>query len=148
MSEEENRTIAQRFGEDIWGKGDQDALEELFAPDFVDHGAIPGQPPGHEGHKHQLAVFRSAFPDLRVTNEDVIAEGDKVVLRWTARGTHEGELMDIAPTGKEVTFTGIDVLRIADGKVVERWAEGNDLEVMQQLGVVPSPGQSEEASPT
>ncbi len=148
MSEAENKTIAERFNEDVWGRGDEAALEELLAPDFVDHGALPGQTPDREGHKQILAAFRSAFPDLSVTTDDIIAEGDKVVSRWTARGTHEGELMGIAPTGKEVTITGIDVLRIAEGKVVERWAEYDALGMMQQLGVVPEPGQSEEASPT
>jgi predicted ester cyclase len=78
----------------------------------------------------------------------MVAEGDMVVTRWRARGTHRGELMGIAPTGKEVAIKGIDVLRIAGGRMVERWAEYNDLELMQQLGVVPPPEQSEEASPT
>jgi steroid delta-isomerase-like uncharacterized protein len=141
MPEAENKTIAQRFNEDVWGRGDEAALEELLDPDFVDHGALPGQSPDREGHRQTLVVFRNAFPDLQVTTEDIVAEGEKVVSRWTARGTHQGELMGIAPTGKEVTITGIDVLRIAEGKVVERWAEYNDLEMMQQLGVVPEPGQ-------
>jgi steroid delta-isomerase-like uncharacterized protein len=141
VPEAENKTIARRFNEDVWGRGDEAALEELLAPDFVDHDALPGQPPGREGHRQILAAFRSAFPDLHVTTEDIVAEGDKVVTRWTARGTHQGELMGIAPTGKEVTIKGIDVLRIAGGKMVERWAEYNDLELMQQLGAVPEPGQ-------
>ncbi len=148
MSEAQNRTIAQRFNEDVWGRGDEAVLEELLASDFVDHGALPGQSPDREGHKRILAAFRSAFPDLNVTTEDIVAEGEKVVSRWSARGTHQGELMGVPPSGNEVTFTGIDVLRIAEGKVVERWAEGNDLEVMQQIGAIPAPGQSEEASPT
>ena len=148
MSEAENKTIARRFNEDVWGRGDEAALEELLAADFIDHGALPGQSPDREGHKQILAAFLSAFPDLNVTTEDIIAEGDKVVSRWTARGTHQGEPMGIAPSGNEVTFTGIDVLRISEGKVVERWAEGNDLEVMQQIGAIPPPRQSEEASPT
>src|SRR5688572_14089139 len=75
MAEEENKTIARRFNDEVWDKGDEAALEELFAEDAVDHGAIPGQPPGREGHKHQLALFRSAFPDLRVTSEDIFSEG-------------------------------------------------------------------------
>ncbi len=141
MPEAENKTIAERFNEDVWGRGDEAALEELLAPDFVDHDALPGQSPGREGHKQILAAFRSAFPDLQVATEDIIAEGDKVVSRWTARGTHQGELMGIAPTGKEVTIKGIDVLRIAEGRIVERWAESNDLEMMQQLGAIPEPGQ-------
>ena len=144
---QENKTIAERFNEDVWGRGDEDALEELLAPDFVDHDPLPGQSPDREGHRQILAAFRSAFPDLNVTTEDIIAEGDKVVARWTARGTHQGELMGIAPTGKEVTIQGIDVLRIAEGKVVERWADYDALGMMQQLGVIPEPGQSEQAPP-
>ena len=137
MSVEENKTIARRFNDEVWDGGDEAALDELFAEDAVDHGAIPGQPPGREGHKYQLNLFRTAFPDLHVTSEDIFSEGDKVAYRWTGRGTHQGELMGIAPTGKEVTFRGIDVLRIAEGKVVERWSEYNALEAMQQMGVVP-----------
>ena len=148
MSEAENKTLARRFNEDVWGRGDQAALEELLDPDFVDHDALPGQPPGREGHKQILAAFRSAFPDLNVTTEDIVAEGDKVVSRWTAHGTHQGELLGIAPTGNGVTIKWIDVLRVAEGRMVERWAQFNDLEMMQQLGVVPPPEQSEEASPT
>jgi steroid delta-isomerase-like uncharacterized protein len=148
MSEAENKTIAERFNEDVWGRGDEAALEELLAPDFVDHDALPGQSPDREGHRQILAEFRSAFPDLHVTTEDVVAEGDKVVSRWTARGTHQGDLLGIAPTGNGFTIKGIDVLRIAGGRIVERWAQSNDLELMQQLGVVPAPGQSDEASPT
>ena len=148
MAEEQNKTIARRFNEEVWGRGDEAALEELLDPNFVDHDALLGQSPDRVGHKQILAAFRSAFPDLNVTTEDTVAEGDTVVTRWTARGTHRGELMGIAPTGKEVAIKGIDVLRIAGGRMVERWAEYNDLELMQQLGVVPSPEQSEEASPT
>ncbi len=75
-----------------------------------------------EGHRQILAAFRSAFPNLHLTTEDVVAEGDKVVSRWTARGTHQGDLMGIAPTGNRVTIKGIDVLRTAEGRIVERWA--------------------------
>src|SRR3712207_5560192 len=138
---EENKSIAERFNEDVWGRGDEAALEELLAPDFVDHDPLPGQSPDREGRRQILAAFRSAFPDLHVTAEDVVAEGDKVVSRWTARGTHQGELMGIAPTGNRVTIKVIDVMRIAEGRIAERWAQFNNLEVMQQLGVVPDPGQ-------
>jgi predicted ester cyclase len=123
-------------------------LEELLDPDFVDHDALPGQAPGREGHKQILTAFHSAFPDLNVTTEEILAEGEKVVSRWTARGTHQGELLGIAPTGNGVTIKGIDVLRVAESRIVERWAQFNSLEMMQQLGVVPPPEQSEEVSPT
>jgi steroid delta-isomerase-like uncharacterized protein len=148
MAEAQNKTIARRFNEEVWGRGDQATLEELLDPDFVDHDALPGQAPGREGHKQILAAFHSAFPDLNVTTEDIVTEGEKVVSRWTARGTHHGELLGIAPTGNEVTIKGIDVLRVAEGRIAERWSQFNSLEMMQQLGAVPTSEQSEEASPT
>jgi steroid delta-isomerase-like uncharacterized protein len=148
MSEAENKAVAVRFNEEVWGRGDEAALEELLALDFVEHDPLPGQSPDREGHRQILAAFRSAFPDLHVTTEDVVAEGEKVVSRWTARGTHQGELMGIAPTSNGVTIKGIDVLRISGGRIVERWAQSNDLELMQQLGAVAAPEHSEEASPT
>ena len=148
MAEAQNKTIARRFNEEVWGRGDQATLEELLDPDFVDHDALPGQAPGREGHKQILVAFHSAFPDLNVTTEDIVTEGEKVVSRWTARGTHHGELLGIAPTGNEVTIKGIDVLRVAEGRIAERWSQFNSLEMMQQLGAVPTSEQSEEASPT
>jgi steroid delta-isomerase-like uncharacterized protein len=148
VPEEENKTIARRFNEEVWGRGDEAALEELLDPDFVDHDALPGQSPDREGHRQILAAFRSAFPDLSVTTEDVVAEGDKVVSRWTARGTHQGDLMGIAPTGNGVTIKGIDVLRIAEGRISERWSQFNDLEVMQQLGAIPKQEGQERVEPS
>jgi predicted ester cyclase len=84
-----------------------------------------------------VGAFRAAFPDLHVKNEDVIVEGDKVVARWTARGTHNGMLMNILPTGRQATLKGIDILRIEGGKIVERWGEFDALGMLHQLGVIP-----------
>jgi len=148
MTAQENKALARRFNEEVWGRGDEAALEELLAPSFVDHDPLPGQTPDLEGHRQILAAFRGAFPDLNVTTEDVVAEGEKVVSRWTARGTHRGVLMGIEPTGNEVTIEGIDVLRVAGGRIAERWSRTNDLEMMRQLGVVPPPEQPEEAGAT
>jgi steroid delta-isomerase-like uncharacterized protein len=136
-SSEDNRAVARRFGEAVWGRGDMEAADAVLAEDFVEHNPAPGQGPGREGHKQVLEQWRAAFPDLTLTNEDVVAEGDKVALRWTARGTHKGPLMGLPPTDHEVTLTGIDILRIADGRIVERWGEFNGLEMLQQLGVLP-----------
>ena len=141
MSSEAYRTLARRFVEDVWDKGDLAAVEEVFSRDVVDHHAV-WPAPGVEGQKQLLTAFRTAFPDLHVTSDDILVDGDRIVVRWTARGTHQGELLGIPATGKQVTITGIDILRIADGKIVERWAEDNGLALMQQLGVVPSPGQA------
>ncbi len=141
MSSEAYRTLARRFVEDVWDKGDLAAVEEVFARDVVDHHAV-WPAPGVEGQKQLLTAFRTAFPDLHVTSDDILVDGDRIVVRWIARGTHQGELLGIPATGKQVTITGIDILRIAGGKIVERWAEDNGLALMQQLGVVPSPGQA------
>jgi steroid delta-isomerase-like uncharacterized protein len=135
---EQNREIVARYSEEFWGGGNAELADELFATDFVDHSpAAPNLPPGPEGQRQVLHVFRSAFPDLRVTTEEIIVEGDKAALRWTARGTHQGELMGVPATGKEITLAGIDVLRLAGGKITERWAQGDNLGMLQQLGVVP-----------
>lgn len=130
--------IATSFGLDIWGAGDVDALERYFAEDVIDHNAFPGQAPGREGMAQAMLAYRAAFPDLTLTNDDIIVGTDRVVLRWTAVGTHEGDLMGIPASGAEVTMTGIDILRVENGKVVERWGEFNSMQTMQQIGAVGS----------
>jgi steroid delta-isomerase-like uncharacterized protein len=128
-----NKEIVRRFSDDVWGKGDFTAADEVLASDLVEHNPLPGQGSGRDGHKQLVTLFRSAFPDLRITTEDLVSEGDRVALRWKAEGTHRGELMGIPPTGKRVTMTGIEIVRIAGGKIVERWAEDNGQTVVQQL---------------
>jgi len=128
-----NKEIVRRFSDDVWGQGDLKAADEVLAVDLVEHNPLPGQGAGREGHKQVVTLYRSAFPDLRVTTEDLVADGDRVALRWKADGTHLGELMGMAPTGKRVTLTGIDIVRIAGGRIVERWAEDNGQLVLQQL---------------
>jgi steroid delta-isomerase-like uncharacterized protein len=142
MSTEENRNLTERFYAEVWNKGNLDAVADLLSGDFVDHAAPPGFPPGPEGAKQVFMMYRGAFPDFRLSVEDVIAEGDKVVARWVTQGTHQGELMGIPPTGKRVTVTGIDMFRFAGGKIAEHWAEFDMLGMMQQLGVIPAPGQA------
>jgi predicted ester cyclase len=141
MSLEENKIIARRCIEDIWGKGDFEAEQELIATNVVDHNPLPGLAPGLEGHHQALTMFRSAF-DGQMILEDVIAEGDKVVDRWTFHGTHRGEFFGIPPTGKQVTLTGMDINRIENGQIVAFWHQEDILGLMQQLGVVPTPGQA------
>ena len=142
MSLEENKAIELRFLEEVVNKGNLDVIDELCAANFVDHTALPGVAPDREGYKQFFAMSRSALPDFHSTLEDLIAEGDKVAERFTARGTHKGEWMGIAPTGKQVTVQGIAIHRITDGKIVENWANMDMLGVMVQLGVVPPPGQA------
>ena len=138
---EENKALARRSWEiGTEGRLDtlEDALKEVYAEDLVLH--EPDEDiVGIEGLKQFLSMIRAAFPDLRVTLEDAIAEGEKVVSRWTAQGTHQGELMGIAPTGNRVTLTGITIHRIAEAKIVEEWENWDALGMMQQIGAVPSP---------
>lgn len=139
MSVEENKTCVRQIYEAI-SKGDLMALDHILTADFVDHNPDPGQSPGLEGVKQGFAMFRTAFPDFQITLEDMIAEGDKVATRVTGRGTHKGEFQGIPPTGKQVTVAGIDIIRCAGGKCVERWGAFDNLGMMQQLGIVPPPG--------
>ncbi len=119
MPTEEQKVIARRHYDDAKNLG---AAFAFIAPDVVFHG-LAGVPPTYEGWKQGHALFVAAFPDMHLTIEDQIAEGDRVVTRWTMRGTHRGELMGLPPTGQQVTVGGISIDRIAGGKVVEHWAQ-------------------------
>ncbi|HZY57242.1 MAG TPA: ester cyclase [Rubrobacteraceae bacterium] len=137
---EENKAVIRRFVEEAFNRGNLDIADEVYAPRFFSYGTPEGEF-GPENVKRFVNMYRAAFPDGRTTIEDMIAEGDKVAYRWTYRGTHQGELMGIAPTGREVTITGITISRFADGKIVEEWNNFDQLGTMQQLGVIPAPGQ-------
>ncbi len=139
MSVEENKAIFRRIVEEGFNKGNLAIVDELVATDHVNH---TDNVRGPEEYKQFITVYRTAFPDLHMTVEDQIAEGDKVVNRWTSRGTHKGDLMGIPPTGKQTTVTGMYVARIIGGKIVEEWGNFDALGMMQQLGVVPPPGQA------
>ena len=123
--------------EEVFSQGNLAVADEIIAPDFIDHDPSPGQEPGLAGLKGLVGMLRTAFPDMRATVEDLIAEGDKVVGRITTRGTHKGEFAGIAPTGKQVTVKEIHIIRIADGKAVEHWGIEDSLGMMQQLGAIP-----------
>jgi steroid delta-isomerase-like uncharacterized protein len=139
MSAGENKAIARRGYEAI-NQNNPEALDEVAAPDLTDHDPAPGQAPGLEGVKQWFSSMHTAFPDFRMNVEDMIAEGDKVVARVRLSGTHQGEFMGIDATGNRVTIKGIDILRInADGKIMERWGNFDDLGMMQQLGVMEPP---------
>jgi steroid delta-isomerase-like uncharacterized protein len=137
---EQNKALARRAFEEIWNRDNLAVVDELVAQNatFNDPSVPGGKFTGPEGLKQFVQIYRGAFPDVRITINDQIAEGDKVVTRWTAVGTHKGELMGIAPTGKHATVTGVDIDRYQGGKVVEAWASYDMLGLLQQLGVVPS----------
>ncbi|HXF61522.1 MAG TPA: ester cyclase [Caldilineaceae bacterium] len=142
MSTQENKQLARRAFEEVWNQGKLEAIDEIYAPNQVSYGLGMEVPPGAQGLKQFVSIYRAAYPDTHFTVEDVIAEGDKVAVRWTATGTHRGELMGIAPTGKRVTVTGIAISRIENGKIAESWNNFDALGQLQQLGVIPAPGQS------
>ena len=148
MSAEENKALVHRFVDEVQSQGNTDVIDEICSPEFVNHSSPPGLPADREGIKIVTAMFRQAFPDSYFTVEDMVAEGDKVATRKTFHGTHEGEFMGIPPSGRSVRMGLIDIVRIIDGRVVEHWSVGDNLGMMQQLGVIPQPGDTEEASPT
>ena len=136
MSVEENKALVRRAHEE-GNKGNMPVYYELHGGNLVFH-QPDGQELGLEAFKQLFTAMSTAFPDLHITVEDVIAEGDKVVARYTWTGTHKGELGGIPPTGRQVTVHGTEVLRIVGGKLVEAWDEVDYLGLMQQLGVLPS----------
>ncbi len=136
---EENKALVRRWFEDLFNEGNLDVADEIIAPNHLGHDpTLPDLPIGPEGQKQLVNLYRSAFPDARITIEEQVAEGDTVVTRWTGRGTHQGELMGVAPTGNQVTVTGIDIAHISEGKVVETWTIYDALGMLQQIGAIPS----------
>ena len=134
---EENKAIARRWMEELWSQGNSGVADEIIAANYAVHDpGTPGRVGGVEGEKHTVTMYRTVFPDLRFTMEDVVGEGDRVVVRWTTHGTHRGELMGVPPTGKQVVVTGISILRIANGKITEAWVNWDTLTLWQQLGLI------------
>jgi predicted ester cyclase len=134
MSIEDNKALVRRFyGEGVHSPA---LFDELLAPAYLLH--FPGSPPisGIEQAKQMMVRYTTAFPDLQLTTEDLIAEGDKVAIRNTWRGTHQGVFQGLPPTGKHVTFTGTDIFRCIGGKIAEQWADLDALGLMQQIGVI------------
>ena len=154
MSTEDNKAIVRRFFEEVYNKGNVAAVDELVAPNPVLHFDSPINVPvpaemqlSREEIKQVVSQFRTTFPDLHYTVELQVAEGDMVVTRMTARGTHTGEYWGltykgIPPTDKQVTWTETQIFRIADGKIVEQWSNEDDLGRLQQVGALPMPGQA------
>ena len=135
MSEEQHRELVRRLNDEFHNQGRiHQVIEERFAPDFVNHSAPPGLPPTREGNELFSMAFRQAFPDYQVAIHDVIVEGDKVVTRKTFSGTHRAEWMGVPASGRQISFGGIDIVRIVGGKVVEHWGEFDMLTLVQQIG--------------
>jgi steroid delta-isomerase-like uncharacterized protein len=135
----DNIAIGRRFFEELLGQGKWDAAVETLSGDVVmHHPSSPEAISGREAVKQFLGGFRAGFPDLQMTVEDAFTSGDKVAIRWRARGRHTGELFGVSPTGKQMNVAGISILRIADGKIVEDWVAEDTLGMLRQLGVLPS----------
>jgi steroid delta-isomerase-like uncharacterized protein len=140
VSTEQNKALVRHMVEEVFNRGNMDQLDELLAPDFVEHEELPpGIPPGREAPKALFGMLHSAFPDFQATIEDIVAEGDKVVIRMTWTGTQKGEFMGVPPTGKRVSWAVIDILRMVEGKCVEHWGQMDQMSLMQQLGAMPAP---------
>jgi steroid delta-isomerase-like uncharacterized protein len=138
----EREALARRFFEDVFNEGRLDVLDEIMSDDFRAHDPQNqfGDLRGPAAARAVVELYRGAFPDVRMTIEDVIEQGDRVVTRWTATGTHDGELNGLAPTGKTVTVTGMSIDRITAGRIAESWVNWDTLGLMQQIGAAPSPG--------
>ncbi len=133
-----NKNLVDDFIQALFSQGDLTAIERYLDPAFVNHDPpFPGAPSGPEGMRMAASVYRQALPDWRSEVEQLVAEGDTVVERFTARGTHRGELLGVAGTGKTITLRGINIFRIEDGRIVERWGQLDQLDVFRQLGLVP-----------
>ena len=148
MTAEANKAVVRRTFEEVWNSGQLDVADEVYAPGHSNHDPVfPSIVPGPDGITPIVSMYRAGFPDLQFTVEDMVAEGDRVVTRWSASGTHTGELRGIAPyvrgippTNKRVTVTGITISHIANGQIVESWSSWDTLGMMQQLGLIPTAG--------
>jgi steroid delta-isomerase-like uncharacterized protein len=143
MSTEQNKTLARRFWFEVFSQGNMTIIDEICDANWTYHDPSDPQgnwPRGPQGMRQLVNLYRSAFPDLHFTIEDQVAEGDTVVSRWIASGTHKGELMGIPPTGRQASVTGITIHRMVNGKIVEDWVNFDTLGMMQQLGIIPRPG--------
>ena len=136
---EANKAAMRRIAS-AFGTGDLSTFDELISPQYVEHSPMPGQAAGPERLKQMSTMMRTAFPGLQVTTEDLIGEWDKVVGRFTARGTHRGEFMGAAPTNKVITMQEIHIGRFTDGKLVEHWGLEDSLGMMQQMGLISETG--------
>ncbi len=140
MSTEDNKAVVRRFIEEAVNGHEPGRVREFFAPDYVNHNPLPGETPGLDGLEQSLRTVLSAFPDYHTTIEDMVTEGDRVVYLERNEATHTGSFMGMPPTGKRVRFEVVGLLRLRDGKIVERRGVADQLSLLQQLGVLPPMG--------
>lgn len=136
---EQNKVAYRRYIDEAFNEGRLEELDRLVSPNYVYHDAPPGTPTGVEGLRNVIRQFREAFPDLQISIDDQVAEGDKVCSLSTMRGTHKGLLFGLPPTGKEVVVKGMTMVRVADGRIAESWVKNDTLSLLRQLGVTALP---------
>jgi steroid delta-isomerase-like uncharacterized protein len=140
---EQNKTVVRRLFDELWNKGNLQVADEIIAPTYQHHDAsTPDLGKGPESEKKRVNLYRNALHDFRLNIEDLLADGETVVARWSCRGVHKGELNGIAPTGKQFAITGVTIARFSNGKIVEGFVNWDALGLMRQLGVVPEPTKS------
>ncbi len=139
MSLDQSKAVYRSWIEEVWNRGNLAAADDLVATDCLDHNPLPGFPPGRAGLNQLATMVRTGHSDVHFTLEDLIAEGDKVVGRWTMQGTHDGPFLGVPPSGRPVTLSGIDIVRVAAGKIVEIWHLEDALGHMRQIGARPDP---------
>jgi steroid delta-isomerase-like uncharacterized protein len=139
MSTETNKALYRRFIEEGFNQGRLATLDEVLAPTYINHDAPPGSPPGRDGVKQIIMQFRAAFPDLQIELDAQAAEGDLVASRSTLRGTNSGPIFGVPATGRQVSMTGLTMVRVVDGRIHESWVKNDTLGLLQQLGVSPMP---------
>lgn len=137
LDQEQLKLLAKRFYEEVLNQGDLAVIDELIADDFVEHEELPGLPSNREGVGAWVRMMRGAFPDLIVTINKMVADGDEVWVHMTMRGTQQGPLMDIPATGRVVEISGFDRVRVRNGKAIEHWGATDNLAMLQQLGQIP-----------
>jgi steroid delta-isomerase-like uncharacterized protein len=141
VSTENNKTAVYRLVEEAWNRGNMAVANELLSPDYILHIPAREESVNREGYKQAISMYRTALSDFHLAIEEMIAENDRVVVRWTISGKHKGPYMGIAPTDKLVVLTGMSIRRIADGKIAEEWVVSDTLGLMQQMGAIPALGE-------
>lgn len=140
MSTKENRALVSRIWDEVWNQGNFDAVDQIFSPNYLGHLPATSGVRGPEEFKQLVRSYRTAFPDVQLTVDDLIAQDDRVVARWTSRGTHQGEFAGIPPSGRRIEVMGISIFLVQNGQVQEEWEGFDTMGLMQQLGAVPTPG--------
>lgn len=139
MSAEQNKSIVRRWVDEGWNQGKLSVIDQLYAPDFTQHEPPPEMVKSSEALKQYVSTYLNAFPDLHFTIDDLVAEGDKVVWRFTSKGTHQGNFMGLPPTGKTSIVTGMVLFRLENSRIVEAYVNIDTLGLLQQLGIIPMP---------